>query len=216
MHFVVSIRHYLQTTISIYFIAYCDIVPTPRNTWTPSTRYAESDIVFLIYTGAPFYHGRATATRDTWLSRVTHKYFFSSTPYSSLPVTVIEGAGENYLSNMKKLYIGLQIAFREHNQTAKFYYLAGCDTFINVPHLVKRLNNFDYTQPLVIGGYPFGHKCYVKKNETSYSISYPSGGAGFFLSARLLEMMYHKLTPFFENDWPMEEKPYNDGKSFSV
>ncbi|CAF3334174.1 unnamed protein product, partial [Rotaria sp. Silwood2] len=67
--------------ILMYFLAYCDIVPTPRNKWISAKRYVESDIVFIIYTGATFYQTRALATRDTWLSRVTHKYFFSSTPY---------------------------------------------------------------------------------------------------------------------------------------
>lgn len=195
------------------FLAYCNIVPTPRNRWNSAKRYVESDVVFIIYTGAGFYHTRATATRDTWLSRVTHKYFFSSTAYPTLPVTVIEGAGENYVSNMQKLYKGMQIAYREHNQTAKFYYLAGCDTFINVPHILKRLENFDYQKPYVIGGYPFGHPCYKKKNITLAGITYPSGGAGFFLSAGLMEMMYPKLEPFFLEDWPIEQKPYSDGKT---
>jgi hypothetical protein len=200
--------------LSTYFSAYCDIVPIPRRNWVPARRYTESDIVFLIYTGASFYHSRATAVRDTWLSRVTHKYFFSSIPYPTLPVTVIEGAGEDYSSNMKKLYVGMQLAYREHNQTAKFYYVAGCDTFVNVPHILKRLDSFNYTQPLVVGGYPFGHNCYIKKNVTTYGITYPSGGAGFFLSARMMEMMYPKLTDFFEKDWPISEKPYSDGKEF--
>ncbi|CAF1488938.1 unnamed protein product, partial [Rotaria sordida] len=189
---------------------YCDILPIPRNNWIPPERYIESDIVFIIYTGASFYQNRAIATRDTWLSRVTHKYFFSSTPYPSLPVTVIEGAGENYVSNMKKLYQGMKIAYQEHNQTAKFYFLAGCDTFVNVPHLLKRLDHFNHTKPLVIGGYPFGHSCFKKKNQTIAGVTYPSGGAGFFLSSALMEMMYPKIDSFFQDHWPTEEVPYSD------
>ncbi|CAF3300320.1 unnamed protein product, partial [Rotaria sp. Silwood2] len=187
-----------------------DIVPTPRNKWISAKRYVESDIVFIIYTGAPFYQTRALATRDTWLSRVTHKYFFSSTPYPSLPVTVIEGAGENYMSNMKKLYKGLKIAYKEHNQTAKFYFLAGCDTFVNVPHLLKRLDEFNHTKALVIGGHPFNYPCFRKKTQTIEGVQYPSGGAGFFLSATLMEMMYPKIEQFFQDEWPTEKSPYND------
>jgi len=168
--------------------------------------------VFIIYTGAGFYQTRATATRDTWLSRVTHKYFFSSTPYSSLPVTVIEGAGEDYNSNMKKLYKGMQIAYEQHNQTGKFYFIAGCDTFVNVPHLLKRLDNFDYTSSHLIGGHPFTYPCYRKKNQTIEGVSYPSGGAGFFVSAGLMKAMYSQIESFFVNDWPTEKAPYSDGK----
>jgi hypothetical protein len=123
--------------------------------------------------------------------------------------------GEDYSSNMRKSYIGMQIAYEEHNQTAKFYFLAGCDTFVNVPHILKRLNNFDYTQPVIVGGYPFEHKCYVNKKETAHSITYPSGGAGFFLSARMMEMMYPRLTSYFEDDWLTIKDPFNDGKDFS-
>jgi len=196
-----------------FFLAYCDIVPTPRRNWIPAKRYTESDIIFIIYTGAAFYHNRATSIRDTWLSRVTHKYFFSSTPYPALPVTVIEGAGEDYISNLKKLYYGMQIAYREHNKTAKFYFLAGCDTFVNIPHLLKRLEKFDYQEPLIIGGYAYTHKCYIKRNETENKISYPSGGAGFFLSAPMMELMQPKLNSYFENDWPLtEDKAHTDGK----
>ncbi|CAF4616592.1 unnamed protein product [Rotaria sp. Silwood1] len=194
----------------MYFLAYCNIVPTPRNKWTAAKRYVESDIVFIIYTGVPFYQTRALATRDTWLSRVTHKYFFSSTPYPSLPITVIEGAGENYMSNMKKLYEGMKIAYQEHNQTAKFYFLSGCDTFVNVPHLLKRLDEFNHTKALVIGGHAFNYACYKKKNQTVRRILYPSGGAGFFLSAALMEMMYPKIHLFFQDDWPNENVPYSD------
>ncbi|CAF4257759.1 unnamed protein product, partial [Rotaria sordida] len=40
---------------------YCDVVPIPRKNWIPAKRYIESDIVFIIYTGAYLYHSRATA-----------------------------------------------------------------------------------------------------------------------------------------------------------
>ncbi|CAF3942879.1 unnamed protein product [Rotaria sp. Silwood2] len=192
---------------------YCDIVPILRNNWISARHYIESDIIFIIYTGASFYHSRATAVRDTWLSRVTYKYFFSQTPYSSLPVTVIEGAGETYLSNIKKLYRGMQIAYKKHNQTAKFYFLASCDTFVNVPHLLKRLESFDYKQPIIIGGFPSNHTCYVKRNATNDIISYPSGGAGFLLSAHMMKLMVPKLNSYFENDWPLTENTaHTDGK----
>jgi hypothetical protein len=118
---------------------------------------------------------------------VIHKYSFSGTPYRSLPVTVINNVGENYLSSIKKLYHGMQIAYREHNETGQFYFLAGCDTFVNVPDLLKRLDQYDYQQVLIIGGYEYTHKCYIKRNETDYKISYPSGGAEFFLSAQMMK-----------------------------
>lgn len=113
----------------------------------------------------------------------------------------------------------MQIAYKKHNETAKFYFLAGCDTFVNVPHLLKRLENFDYQKALIIGGYAYTHKCYIKRNETDYKISYPSGGAGFFLSAEMMRLFQPKLNSYFENEWPLiEQKAYTDGKieSFKI
>jgi len=107
----------------------------------------------------------------------------------------------------------MQIAYREHSETAKFYFLAGCDTFVNVPHLLKRLDRYDYQQPLVIGGHAYSHTCYFKRNETNYKISYPSGGAGFFFSAHMMKLMQPELNSYFENDWPLtEDKAYSDRK----
>jgi hypothetical protein len=51
----------------------------------------------------------------------------------------------------------MQIAYKEHNETGKFYFLAGCDTFVNVPDLLKRLDQYDYQQALIIDGYEYTH-----------------------------------------------------------
>ncbi|CAF3405734.1 unnamed protein product [Rotaria socialis] len=184
---------------------YCDIVPVPRSKWIPASRYVESDIVFIIHTSASFYHTRATAVRDTWASRVTHKYFFSETPYSSLPVTVIDGTRKARSSNIKKVYNGLEIAYKKHNGTAKFYFVTSCDTFVNVPHLLKRLDSFDYKQPLIIGGFTEKHKCYIKRNLVNYTISYSSSDPGFYLSTQMMKLIVPKLNSHFNNDWPLTE-----------
>ncbi|CAF4711371.1 unnamed protein product, partial [Rotaria magnacalcarata] len=35
----------------------------------------------------------------------------------------------------------------------KWFYIAGCDTFILPHHLLKRLHGLDYRQPIRIGGH---------------------------------------------------------------
>lgn len=202
--------------LNIFYIiqAYCDILPIPHNKWIAPKRYIESDIVFLIYTGSTFYHTRTTAVRDTWLSRVTHKYIFGEVAYPTLPIVVIENTQDDYASNLRKVYDGLEIAFKKHGETAKFYFLSGCDTFVNVPHLLKRLANFDHTQPLLIGGSPSNSKCYTKRKETQDTISYPSGGAGLLLSAQMMKLMVPKLKSYFAVDWPFaDDKAHSDRKN---
>ena len=184
--------------------SYCYQVPIPINAWARAEKYKESDISFVIYTASIFYHTRATAVRDTWLSRVTHKYFLGSTPYSYLPVTVIKQAGEDYLSNMQKIFYGLQIIYHQQKKSSdphKWYYLAGCDTFVNVPHIVKRLDSYDYQKPFFIGGHSGTATCPDINNE-KLEIEFPSGGAGFFISSKLLELLIPHLTNYVENIWP--------------
>jgi hypothetical protein len=189
---------------------YCDIVPFPLCSWSKTHEYTEQDVAFVIFTAAKFFHTRATATRDTWLSRITNYYFLSATPYSYLPVTVVPGAGEDKISNMKKLFYGLQIIYQQQmnlsiNQRQKWFYIAGCDTFILPHHLLKRLEGLDYTKPIRVGGY-LGECTCPKYNNTKFQCEFPSGGAGFFFSMKLLEIMQPHLTNYVENVWPRDSE----------
>mgnify|MGYP001045671752 CR=1 FL=1 len=185
---------------------YCEIVPMPRDNWTKPQRYAESDVAFVIFTASKYFHTRATAMRDTWLSRISNYYYLSATPYPYLPVTVVPGAGEDKLSNMKKLFYGLQVIYK-HQMTLsiekrqKWFYIHGCDTFILPHHLLKRIEKYDYTQPYLIGGHSGRHEC-LGKNRSRTAVEFPSGGAGFFYSFKLLEMLQPHLTDYVENVWP--------------
>lgn len=197
-----SFDHYRRQTLD----PYCDIVPIPRQNWTKPITYLESDVVFVIFTGAPFYHTRATATRDTWLSRMTNYYFLGGTPYPFLPVTVIDNAREDILSNMKKLFYGLDRISRDQmklpmGQRQKWFYIIGCDTFVLPHHLLKRLEGLDYRQAILLGGHWGTHGCFGPNGKTDQA-DFPSGGAGFFFSAKLLETMQPHLIDYVENVWP--------------
>ena len=191
---------------------YCNIVPIPRSNWTKHHMYTEQDIAFVIFTASSFFHTRATATRDTWLSRITNYYFLSATPYPYLPVTVVPGAGENRLSNMKKLFYGLQIIYQQQmklpvNQRQKWVYIIGCDTFILPHHLIKRLDGLDYNKPIRLGGHWGRHPCFGS-NGSTFQAEFPSGGAGFFFSMKLLEIMQPHLTNYVENWFGHEHQMY--------
>jgi hypothetical protein len=193
---------YRKTTLQ----QYCNIVPIPRSGWTNARTYTEKDIAFVIFTAASFFHTRATATRDTWLSRITNYYFLSATPYPYLPITVVPNAGEDKLSNMKKLFYGLQMIYQQQmnlsvSDRQKWFYIAGCDTFILPHHLLKRLDGLDYTKPIFLGGHTGHHGC-LGEIKPKVTIEFPSGGAGFFFSMKLFEMMQPNLTNFVENVWP--------------
>ncbi|CAF1014834.1 unnamed protein product [Rotaria sordida] len=193
---------YRKTTLE----KYCNMVPIPRRNYIKPKTYTEDEVVFVIFTSSKFFHTRATATRDTWLSRITNYYFLSATSYPYLPVTVIAGAGEDKLSNMKKLFYGLQIIYQQQmnlsiSQRQKWFYIAGCDTLIFPHHLLKRLDGLDYTKPIRVGGHWGTCDC-LGPNGTKIPGEFPSGGAGFFFSMKLLEIMQPHLTNYVENVWP--------------
>jgi hypothetical protein len=87
------------------------------------------------------------------------------------------------------------------SQRQKWFYIAGCDTFILPHHLVKRLDGLDYRKPIFLGGHSGTHPCLGTINKKMV-VEFPSGGAGFFLSIKLLEMMQPHLSHFVENIWP--------------
>ena len=197
-----SFNAYRKNTL----IKYCDIVPTPDTQWSTSQTYTEQDIAFIIVTSFQYFHTRATATRDTWLSRITNYYFLSSTPYPYLPVTVVPGAGEDKSSNIKKLFYGLQIIYQQQMKLSaldqqKWFYIIDCDTFILPHHLLKRLDGLDHTKPILLGSYSGRHDCPGEKGKKKVSVEYPSGSAGFFISMKLLELLQPHLNNFIEKVW---------------
>ena len=67
--------------------SYCSKIPVPLNGWTRAARYAQSDIAFLIVSSSNSHQRSITAVRDTWLTRVTHKYFPDEISSSQLSAT---------------------------------------------------------------------------------------------------------------------------------
>lgn len=185
---------------------YCSKIPNPIDGWQRAERYKESDVAFLIATGAPFYRTRARAVRETWASRVTNYYFLSSVPYPSLPVTIIENTGEDYQSNTKKIFLGLEMIYKSQqklpsSQRHKWYFLVGCDTYVNVPYFLKRLENYDYRKPYFLGGSTAINKCF-HKNGTSYDSVFVGGNTAHVFSAALMESMYPHLSDYVLSVWP--------------
>ncbi|CAF1378893.1 unnamed protein product [Didymodactylos carnosus] len=200
----VNPSHVCHNKIS-HLKSYCDLIPNPNHNWVSAKRYKESDLMFIIVSGAKFYHTRAMTVRDTWLSRVTNYYILSSTPYSYLPVTVIPNTGEDYLSNMKKTFYGMPVIYKEQlakpvEMRQKWFYLIGDDTYVNVRHLIKRLDPYDYQQAYFVGGSSGKEVCY-EVDGTRNPITFGGGGAGLLFSWKLFELLQPNLTDYVDNKW---------------
>lgn len=187
-------------------IRYCSKIPNPKNGWEKGKRYQENEVAFVIYTGKPFYASRAKSVRDTWASRVTHYYFLSSEPDPYLPITIINNTGEDYQSNTKKIFYGLQSIYRQQQSMHsslrhKWYVLVGCDTYIHAPHLLKQLERYNFSQPYFIGGSTGESMCYEMSGK-SYKSLYVGGNTAHILSAALVEALYPHLSVYIDSVWP--------------
>ncbi|CAF3399018.1 unnamed protein product [Rotaria sp. Silwood2] len=185
---------------------YCSKIPNPTSGWQKAKRYQENDVAFIVYTGASLYKTRATIVRETWVSRVTNYYFLSSKPYPSLPITIIENTGEDYQSNTKKIFYGLELIYRQQqkidpSKRHKWYFLVGCDTYVNVPHLLKQLEPYNFTQPYFIGGSIGQGICY-HQNGTTYESLFVGGNTAHIFSAALVEALYPHLSIYVQSIWP--------------
>ncbi|CAF1444876.1 unnamed protein product, partial [Rotaria sordida] len=83
----------------------------------------------------------------------------------------------------------------------KWYVLIGCDTYINVPHLLKQLEPYNFTQPYFIGGSVGEQMCYHKKG-TAYKSLFIGGNTAHVFSAALVQALYPHLSVYVESIWP--------------
>lgn len=68
---------------------------------------------------------------------------------------------------------------------SKFYMFVRLETYVNVPELLKFLNEQDHTKRLYIGGHP------EQRDINHESVKFFSGGSGIILSHATVELLYH-------------------------
>ncbi|XP_050400049.1 glycoprotein-N-acetylgalactosamine 3-beta-galactosyltransferase 1 [Patella vulgata] len=139
---------------------------------------------------------RATSVKETWAPHCNKYMFVSGVGNKTFPVVelnIIEG--RYHLTN--KTYTSLLYLYRHHGREYDWFLKADDDTYIIVENLRYMLNSFDPKSPLFIG----------RKFKTVVPNGYMSGGAGYVLSRRALELIVTKgvhnktLCPI----WSMED-----------
>lgn len=89
---------------------------------------------------------------------------------------------DDYFSASHKQFLGLKYIY--DNYKFKYVHCCGTDTFINVPKLLKLLNEFNFNEPLYIGGHGCVRKIYGK------DYYFHSGGPGFSISKSCIHILY--------------------------
>ncbi|GMH78681.1 hypothetical protein TL16_g07901 [Triparma laevis f. inornata] len=136
---------------------------TPAST---SSSSLHPPIVFFIVTGSPFHESRALYLKETWGTMACPEclVFVSDEATPSLPAYKVTepqddpSAGftmKGWGDSIPKFEFGFDIAVaaaeraREAGSDVKWYYMAGDDTFVDVPKLSKFLGGWIFSQGLL-------------------------------------------------------------------
>lgn len=103
----------------------------------------------------------------------------------------------DYISASYKQWHGIKYVYENYNP--KFIMIIGTDTFVNIPKLMFKLFEYDYTKKLYIGGYAGNSIPIINGNEFYYH----PGGGGIILSNSCLPYIcsYLKDVNKFMEKW---------------
>ncbi|GMH73147.1 hypothetical protein TrLO_g12067 [Triparma laevis f. longispina] len=181
---------------------------TPAST---SSSSLHPPIVFFIVTGSPFHESRALYLKETWGTMACPEclVFVSDEATPSLPAYKVTepqddpSAGftmKGWGDSIPKFEFGFDIAVaaaeraREAGSDVKWYYMAGDDTFVDVPKLSKFLEMRDHNDKLFIAECCTngqGHTCEYNVDSNGDDVDFYSscGGGGWIFSQGLLDDM---------------------------
>lgn len=151
------------------------------------------DIIFPIFgcDTIPKYKKQIKKIEDTWgkkareYQNVKILYFLGEKEVLKGPNYIhLPGVGNDYLSASYKQWYGIKHIYE--NYRPKFVFILGTDTFVNIPKLLLKMKEYDFTKRLYIGGH--GEHRMIKKKK----IYYHDGGAGYLLSYACLRYIYNK------------------------
>jgi hypothetical protein len=175
------------------------------------------DMVVGIYTGDNIELSRAVAVRDTWLSRLPNNtvFFYAGSDHPHIPTLGLSdqfGEGKVDEVNMVQL-LGLRHMY-EANPGARWYFIVGDDTYLNLDYALAMLQDYDHTVPQWItrgawfdgAGIPAGFETskwprYTEEmgagrtasNGGPGSFRWGSGASGWFVSQPLARMYAESL-----------------------
>ena len=154
------------------------------------------DVVLCVF-GCPTiekYKNQVLKINETWgkiadsIPNIKLLFFFGEEEDSDLidekKYIYLKGVKNDYLSASYKQNLGLQYIY--DNYDAKFIFVCGTDTYINIYKLLDYTNSLNENDKLFIGG----HGDYRVIDDRNY---YFHAGAGFLLSKDCLKYLYKNL-----------------------
>ena len=158
-----------------------------------------SEIAVICFTSAKNLHERALSVNNTWLKNFEKGYLVGGNYYAEDLKMICLGdhVGEDYFSATSKQFYGLK-AMTEKFPEAKWFFINGCDAWLDAANLTEALGAFDDSKDYFVGG-NFAKRSVKLQNGEDFPFYYPSGGSGFALSNSLAKKLAEK-TEFILED----------------
>ena len=158
-----------------------------------------SDIAVICFTSAKNLHERALSVNNTWLKNFEKGYLVGGNFYANdlKMICLGEHVGEDYSSATQKQLYGLK-AMTEKFPEAKWFFINGCDAWLNAANLTEALGAFDDSKDFFVGG-NFAKRSIKLQSGEDFSFYFPSGGSGFALSNSLAKKIATKIDFILED-----------------
>jgi len=154
---------------------FCDKMKPDVSPWpAQAARYTKRDLAIGIFSGDTLALGRGEATLDTWLADVPNAVVHTPT---AVPAAITVGFAHrgmvpDYDPSVRaheaqhvQLY-GLQDLYTRYPH-AKWYYVAGCDSYLNVDYALRMLSGYDADKDWWITKWDYPRKPVIDKNNAA-------------------------------------------------
>lgn len=152
------------------------------------------------------------ALQDTWLNPLPNKVLYTPTTVKNVPTVGFEGTmypnprpdyQDRKAAHWVQLY-GLKDMY-ERYPDKKWYFIVGCDTYLNVDHALRLLETYDHTQDLWIAKSRYPLEPMEKLVDTNFYPKYKGGGYtwssgawAWYLSNSVVKAYYEAIDDFLQ------------------
>jgi hypothetical protein len=189
---------------------FCDKLKSSLRPWEIPKKTTVHDLAVGIFAGEQLFYGQVIAQRDTWLSRVPASFIFAPTGDPRIPVIGLEKYGlqpdskDRYVTQLVNLYAMKELYERAPDK--KWYFIYGCDNYINVDYILLLLDNYDPEKPWWLTMYGVNERMpdWVKiskhpKAASKNSYQWAPGSFSWIVSNEVMKAFAENIESFLDD-----------------
>eukprot|EP00043_Microstomoeca_roanoka_P019016 m.208477 g.208477 ORF g.208477 m.208477 type:complete len:499 (+) comp16926_c1_seq1:282-1778(+) len=154
----------------------------------------------LVLTTPTRHDPKAIAVNKTWGADFDGLAFMTSEHFPTLNTVIIPIKDEDRKDLWLKTRLSLIHAYAYHLNDYDWFMKADDDTYVMVDNLRKFLSKFDPNKP-----HFFGRRFLLHRGKKDWEMSYHSGGAGYVLSRRALQLLGERAEHVFRKSGVAED-----------